>query len=83
MTTAVFSFEHAANSSKKKIIVVLKALGVKNISVEEKEHSSELTQCPSQFLLPIQQFHLSLQRGNGLFLRLDCLLQCRDQLFGN
>jgi len=44
MTTTVFSFEHAASSSeRKKIIAVLKALGVKNVSVEEKELSSELT----------------------------------------
>lgn len=45
MTTTVFSFEHASSSSeRKKIIAVLKALGVKNVSVEEKELPSELTQ---------------------------------------
>lgn len=38
MTTTVISFEHSLNSSEtKKIIAVLKALGVNKIVVEEKQ----------------------------------------------
>ncbi len=45
MTTTVFSFEYSSSSSeRKKIIAVLKALGVKNVSFQEKELPSDLSQ---------------------------------------